>query len=91
MVVGAFQVAPDAMMVQIMNNDRVEMFIVPIDQYKRCDTEEKAVKIWQKFLNPYINAGARTLTPVPGSEMVRLDSQSNGAKAEKPAYHWFSQ
>ena len=52
MVVGAFQVAPDAMMVQIMNNDRIEMFIVPIDQYKRCDIEEKAVKIWQKFLNP---------------------------------------
>ena len=45
MVVGAFQVAPDAMMVQIMNNDKVEMFIVPIDQYKQCDTEEKAVKI----------------------------------------------
>jgi hypothetical protein len=44
-VVGAFQVAPDAMMVQIMNNDVVEMFIVPIDQYKRCDKQETSVKI----------------------------------------------
>ena len=44
-VVGAVQVAPDAVLVQIMNNDVVEEYIVPVAQYIKCGVEDKGVEI----------------------------------------------
>jgi len=44
-VVGAVQVAPDAILVQLMNNDVVEEYIVPVEQYIKCSVVEKGVEI----------------------------------------------
>ena len=45
MVVGAVQISPDAMLVQIVNNDVLEQYIVPKEQYMKCKVSEKVVEI----------------------------------------------
>ena len=49
-VIGAVQISPDAMLVQIVNNDVLEQYIVPKEQYMKCKVSEKVVEIW---VQPY--------------------------------------
>ena len=50
LVVGAVQLSPNAIGIQILNNGEVEQFVVPTRQYQSCMVEEDDVQPLSKVI-----------------------------------------
>ena len=74
LVVGAQQVQPNTMHVELLNNGQIEQYLVPKKQYDKCMSSE----YFDRNLWSLVPVTQAAIYPRWGVSRAALDAQSNG-------------